>query len=162
LLLTAKDKFNLGVSLLSAKWSDLTVQFYWKKKDGSKFWSLDGSDFSGRQNTNAPKLSLNAGYEHTFEIGSYGTLIPHADVQNKSSYVMDYAPINDTVDNQEAYYLVNGNITYTDPSGKSSFNAYVKNATNYAAKNFWMNISGTATIGINDPRTYGAVISVKF
>jgi iron complex outermembrane recepter protein len=161
-LLTANDKFNLGVSYLSAKWSDLRVQFYWKKKDGSKFWSLDGSDFSGRTNTNSPKLSLNGGYEHTFELGSIGTLVPHADIQYKSSYVLDYAPINDTVDHQESYCIVNGNITYTDPSGKYSFNAYVKNATNYAAKNFWMNMSGTATIGITDPRTYGAVLSVKF
>jgi hypothetical protein len=37
----------------------------------------------------------------------------------------------------------------------------VKNATNYAAKDFFISM-GTSSLGISDPRTYGVVLSVKF
>jgi hypothetical protein len=43
-----------------------------------------------------------------------------------------------------------------------SLNAYVKNATDYAVKPFWMNTSGSYSLDLNDPRTFGAVVPVKF
>jgi len=51
--------------------------------------------------------------------------------------------------------------TLSHGSGMWSFNAYVKNATNYAAKNYLRSGMGFS-MGITDPRTYGTVLSVKF
>jgi hypothetical protein len=77
--------------------------------------------------------------------------------------VLTYQPDDFPYNYQEPYYLVNGNISFTHSSGKWTLNAYIKNATNYAVKNFWHDpAGGTATMGISDPRTYGGVFSLRF
>lgn len=53
-------------------------------------------------------------------------------------------------------------LVYSDPSGKMSFSAYVKNLENYAEKRAISNMAGTKLLQIGNPRTYGAVLSVKF
>jgi iron complex outermembrane recepter protein len=136
--------------------------FYWQKASGSHFWPTDGADYSGRTNTYSPTWTITSSYEHDFELGSYGMLVPHVDAMYKSDYVMDFRSINYPMSIQEPYYIVNGSVTFTHAGGNWSFNAYVKNATNYAAKNFWMNMVGTYNLGITDPRTFGGVLSVKF
>jgi iron complex outermembrane recepter protein len=161
-VLSAKDRVSLGLSYLNAEWSDLTMDFFMQKADGTHFWPNDGRSFNGATNTNSPTYTVTASYEHDFELGSFGTLVPHADIIYKDSYVLDLAPINYPLNYQESYYIINGNIAFTSASGRWSVNAYIKNATNYAAKNFWMNMAGTASLGITDPRTYGAVLSMKF
>ena len=128
-LLTSADKLTLGVSYLNAKWTDLTMEFYWKNKDGSNFWPTDGVDYSGRTNTYSPKWTITSSYEHYFELGSYGMLTPHVDAQYKSEYVMDFRSVNYPMSIQEPYYIVNSSVTFTHSSGVWSFNAYIKNAT---------------------------------
>jgi hypothetical protein len=59
----------------------------------------------------------------------------------RTNYVPDYSAINYPMNYQEAYYVLNGSVTFTHSSGKCNVNAYIKNATNYAAKNFWMNMA---------------------
>jgi iron complex outermembrane recepter protein len=166
-LLTAADKVTLGVSYLNAKWTKLKMEFYWKWKNpdgsvGANFWPTDGADYSGRTNTYSPTWTITSSYEHTFEVGNYGMLLPHVDAQYKSEYVMDFRSINYPMSIQEPYFIYNGSVTFTHASGVWSLNAYVKNATNYAAKSFWMNNAGSYNLGLTDPRTYGAVLSVKF
>jgi iron complex outermembrane recepter protein len=162
--ITSKDRLNFSVSYLDAKWKDLVMDFGYKYRDPvtgefSKFWATDGEDYSGYTNTFSPKWTVTSSYEHNFELGSYGMLTPHADIQYKSSYFLDYQ--NQTVTYQEAYYLLNGSVTYNPSSGVWSLNAYVKNATNYAVKNFFVSM-GTSSLGVGNPRTYGAVVSLKF
>lgn len=167
-ILTSKDRLSLGVSYLNAKWTDLTIEFYWMNwteagtaatGNSGAFWSDNGKDFSGVKNTFSPTWTETIGYEHNF-MWTYGTLVPHIDIQFKSSYMLDYSPSNYPLDYQESYHIINGNAAFTHASEKWSLNVYLKNATNYAAKNFWM--GGDNTMGISDPRTYGAVLSVKF
>jgi iron complex outermembrane receptor protein len=164
-LLTANDRLNLGVSYLTTEWTDLTVEFYWKQLvDGNvvAFWDDDGADYSGFENTFSPNWTVTAGYEHHFELGSLGRLVPRFDLTWKDDYILDYAPINSIVADQEAYYTVDGSLTYTSPGSMWSVNAYVKNATNYAAKTFFMNMAGTYTLGISEPRMYGVIVSARF
>jgi iron complex outermembrane recepter protein len=162
---SSKDRVNLGISYLNAKWKELKMVFYWKTLDSNgnviPFWPSDGDDYSGWTNTYSPTWTINGGYEHNFELGSFGTLVPRVDLQYKSDYVMDYMATNYPVHYQEPYYLVNGSMTFSNTSGIWSVNAYVKNATNYAAKNLLSSGMGWS-MGITDPRTYGAVVSVKF
>jgi iron complex outermembrane recepter protein len=164
-LVSSKDRVNIGISYLNATWSDLTLEYYWQTAPaygGGHFWPTDGNDYSGRRNTYAPYWTLNGGYEHDFTLGSLGSLVPRIDLMYKTDYVMDYSTLNYPMNYQENYYTVNGSLTFNHSSGKWTFNAYIKNATNYAAKNFWMNMAGTNTLGISDPRTYGGVLSVRF
>ncbi len=156
-VITSKDRLNLSLSYLHAKWTDAVVEFYW-----SWIWPTNGLDLSGRTNTFSPKWSANASYLHNFELGSFGTLVPQIDVQYQSSYNLSFEQSFYPYNYQEAHYILNGSLTYTSAGGMWSVNAYVKNATDYAVKTFWMDMAGTYSLGLNDPRTYGAVLSVKF
>jgi iron complex outermembrane recepter protein len=163
-LATSKDRVTLNISYLDAKWSDLTIVYYWQKASaygGGHFWSTDGKNYDGVTNTYSPKWTITASYEHNFMLGSYGILLPHIDAQYKSSYIMDPKTTNYPMAYQEPYYIYNGSVTFTHSSGIWSLNAYVKNATNYAAKTFWVRLQ-SSNFGINDPRIYGAILSVKF
>lgn len=156
-VITSRDRMSLSVSYLNAKWTDATIHFYW-----ATVWSDEGRDFSGMKNTFSPTWSGNLSYEHNFNLWTFGTLVPHIDLQYKSEYILSYTQNMHPYNYQEPYYLINGNITYTHSSGKWSLNGYVKNATNYAVKTFWMNMAGSYSLGINDPRTYGGVLTVRF
>jgi iron complex outermembrane receptor protein len=163
-VITSKDRLNLGVSYLDATWQDLKMNFGYKYRDPdtgelSNFWPTDGKDYSGYTNTFSPKWTITSSYEHIFALGSYGMLTPYIDLEYKTSYFLDY--YNKPITYQEAYYLINGFLTFTPSSGVWTLNGYVKNATNYAVKNFFINM-GTPSLGIGNPRTYGAVLSVKF
>ncbi len=161
---TSQDRVSLGITYLNAKWKDLEMVFYWHKLvDGNvePYWSSDGIDYNGYKNTYSPTWTINGGYEHNFILGTFGMLVPRIDLQYKSEYVLDYQLSNYPVNYQKPYYLVNGSIALSHASGMWSINAYVKNATNYAAKNYLRSGMGFS-MGISDPRTYGAVLSVKF
>jgi len=163
-VLTSNDKVSLGISYLDAKWKKMLFDFYYKQlnEDGTigYLWPDDGKDFSGYTNIYSPKWTITSSYEHNFELGSFGVLVPHIDIQYKSKYVLDYTPASAMLSYQEPYYIINGSFTFTHSSGIWTFNAYVKNATNYAAKNFFdlQNVY----LGISDPRTFGGVFSIKF
>jgi iron complex outermembrane recepter protein len=159
---TSKDRVTLGISYLNAEWSDLVIKYYWQKADGGHFWATDGKSYNGYTNTYSPTWTITASYEHNFELGSYGMLVPHVDAQYKSDYRMDFLPANYRITYQEPYFIYNGSVTFTHASGRWTLNAYVKNATDYAAKNFYGSTGGGASFGISDPRTYGGVLSIKF
>jgi len=162
-ILTSKDKLTFGLSYIDAKWTQLKLDFYlyWAPGYGTgSVWDDNGKDFSGMENTFSPNWTATLAYEHNFEFWTYGTLVPHIDLLYRSDYMLDYYPPNYPMDYQEAYCIINGNVMFTHASGKWSLNLYVKNAMNYAAKNFWMN--GNNTLGISDPRLYGALLSVNF
>jgi iron complex outermembrane recepter protein len=157
-IITSKDKMNLAFTYLNAKWVDCTSFAYWQSASGGHFWPGDGVDYSGSKKAYSPTLTTNLGYEHNFDLWEYGTLIPHVDIMYKTHYVLDFGTSSLPVSYQEAYYNVNGNVTFTHASGIWSLNAYIKNATNYAAKNLYF----MGNLSISDPRTYGAVLTVKF
>jgi iron complex outermembrane recepter protein len=161
-LATMNDRVTLAVSYLNAKWSDLTMKFYWQKASGGHFWATDGMSYNGFTNTYSPTWTITSSYEHTFALGSYGILVTQIDAKYKSDFLMDLRDINRPIAYQEPYNLFDGSVTFTHSSGKWSLNAYVKNAMNYAAKNFLVNMGGDMSLGLTDPRTYGTVLSVKF
>ena len=162
-ILTRKDQLTFGLSYIDAKWKQLKLEYYlyWAPEYGTgSVWGDNGKDFSGMTNTFSPNWTSTLAYEHNFEFWKYGTLVPHVDIQYRSDYMLDLYPPNYPMDYQEAYYIINGNIIFTHASGKWSLNLYVKNAANYAAKNFWMN--GDNSLGVTDPRLYGALLQLKF
>ncbi len=64
---------------------------------------------------------------------------------------------------QEAYTIYNFSTVYADPEGKWTLSAYVNNITGYADKRNWFVMGGgRGTMIIGQPRTYGAVFSVRY
>jgi iron complex outermembrane recepter protein len=156
------DKVNTSLSYLNSKWKKAKVQYYW-----STLFESEGLDLGGTQNTYSPTWSGSLSYQHIFLVGELGTLTPQLDAQFKSSYKLSYLSEEyfyskgypSKIAYQEKYYLLNGSVSFGHSSGKWNLNLYVKNIMNYAVKTY---LNDDYTLGLNDPRTYGAVLSVKF
>jgi len=161
-IITSSDKMNFAVTYLDSKWQDCKINAYLKKLDANgnvvPLWEGDGLDYEGMTRTFSPKWTANLGYEHNFLLGTFGSLIPHIDFMYKTHYVLSFLPSDFPWGYQESYYTADGNITLSHASGRWSLNAYIKNAMDYAAKTMY----GMGSMSITDPRTYGAVLSVKF
>jgi iron complex outermembrane recepter protein len=176
----AEDRLDFSLSYMHTKWKDATVHFLWwwiwKDSNGNLY---EGRNFNGMKNTYSPTWAGTISYEHNFMVGNLGTLTPHVDIQFKSPYKLTLASdadvAADTFDfgsnapnmvgwnKQEAYYTMDANINFAHASGIWVLNAYVKNATNYAVKTTTTGGGPVGTsLGLNDPRTFGAVLSVKF
>jgi outer membrane receptor protein involved in Fe transport len=156
-VITSKDRLNLQISYLDSTWTDCTVNFYW-----DWIWPSEGTSYNGKRATYSAEWSANASYQHIFELGSFGRLVPKVDMQYKSDYTLDFQDAWDPYNYQEPYTIYNASLQFTSASGMWSLNAYVKNITEYAAKTFWQTIMNNPRLGITDPKTYGAVLSVKF
>ena len=123
----------------------------------------------------SPEFTIHASYEHRFDLGTLGSLVPQIDVQYKTDYILSFDRAGDEVvfggvhpqyynypwNYQEAHYMLNGSLLFNHASDIWSLRTYVKNATNYAAKNAYGG-HFDIKLGLSDPRTYGAVLSVKF
>jgi len=122
---------------------------------------------------------VNASYEHRFDLGSFGTLIPQIDVQWKDDYVLSFnQQFTEGTDQdfetgawqyynypwnfQEAHYMLNGSLVFNHSSGIWSLRAYAKNITDIAVKNGLIARADRFRLGISDPRTYGFVFSLSY
>jgi iron complex outermembrane receptor protein len=165
LLITSKDRVSLSATYLDSEWTDCKIDAYLKTLDSEgnvvDFWEGDGLDYEGMTRTFSPKWTGTLSYQHNFILGSLGTLTPHMDIMYKSHYVLTFLPSDYPVNYQESYYTIDANMTYSAASNKWSLNAYVKNATDYAAKTMYMQ-GMESTLSISSPRTFGAVLSLKF
>jgi iron complex outermembrane recepter protein len=175
-MITAEDRLDVSLSYMHTKWKDATVHmlwwWIWTDETGKL---VEGANFNGMRNTYSPTWAGTIGYEHNFMIGNQGTLTPHVDLQFKSEYKLSLTsdaqvaadptlgPSMVGWNKQEPYYLVDGNINFVHSSGIWTLNAYVKNATNYAVKTTLAGGGPVGNkIGLNDPRTYGAVFTIKY
>jgi len=175
-IITSEDKVDFSVSYLKTKIKDLYYDYY----DITNEQGIPDQDFSGCEMPNSPKWTITAAYSHNFNLWNGGTLTPRIDAKYQSSWFLTYTSKMLSMDAdtqeitvfdlsgyryQEANMITNFGITYTSPDGNWTLNGYVKNLENYAQKRSLM-IQGTdmssATLSIGSPRTYGAVMSVKF
>jgi len=151
---SAKDMVDFSVSYLNMKWSELSFIY--------KFTNIwPNKNYDGATAPNAPKFSMTASYEHNFDIGSYGTLTPHIDMQHKSGFDLTFDKSGSPYyGHQDPYFLWNASAAFNHSSGKWSVNAIAKNLTNYAVKRSYDKDNAQMMIG--DPRTYAVTLSVKF
>ncbi len=162
---TSKDRLSFSVSYLQAEWVSAMDSFYWKGYFiANPEAGEEGRTYDGETNTYSPEWSARASYSHRFDLGSFGTLIPVIDAQYSSDYNISMRTEENPWNYQEAYVTANASVTFNHASDRWSLNAYVKNIDEYAAKTFWQkaNPGATPELGISDPRTFGAVLSVKF
>lgn len=120
-------------------------------------------DCSGRPLVNAPKLALNLGYQHTFELGGSGRLILGADTRIESSRFLsiDFLQLG----RQDSYMMSNARVTWENESGNLGITAYVNNIEDELV--FSNSLQSPAKPGtiynqIRPPRTYGVRGTFKF
>jgi iron complex outermembrane recepter protein len=158
-IITSLDRLNLSVSYLDAKWKSLT-------KPASQDYPLifPAKSYKNLTAFNSPKWSLTAGYEHNFDLWSWGTLTPSMDAQYKTSTWLTFSGADGDpygIGFQENYYLLNGSATFNHASGVWSANFSVKNIMNYAVKQSYFT-QGGGSLRIGDPRTYQIGVNIKF
>jgi iron complex outermembrane recepter protein len=166
-MLTANDTATLSVSYMKSEWTDLA--FIWEYPTE---WVLingvptevphENVIYNGKPMQNTPPLTVNLIYNHNFPLGNGGNIKAGFNAKYQSDYRLSWNEDDYPENYQEAFYMLGANMSYNSPSGKWSLSAYGNNLTNYAEKRMYMNAGGMGQLSIGDPRTYGAVLSVRF
>ncbi len=120
-------------------------------------------DCSGRPLVNAPKWVVNAGYDHSFDLGGSGKIIAGIDTRIESSRYLSLDFLD--VSSQSSYMMSNARLTYETASGKMSITAFVNNLENELV--FSNSLQSPAKSGVfysqlRPPRTYGLRGTIKF
>jgi len=152
-LLTQNDQITLSASYLNSEISALTIEY---------LYSPPSSQYGGAPLNNSPDWTLTGSYKHLFYLGNGGTLTPSFDMKYRTEYYCSFQDyIQDPGDQtnwEQSHIMVNAALNYASPGGKWSVNAYVKNIQNHAEKVGKM----MSSLRLSNPRTFGAVLSLRY
>ena len=175
---TRNDLFSLNVQYLHAEYDTLNYQFYsttgaapvvgcpttlTTQIGASPAARIYNVNCSGKPVVNAPRLALNAGYEHTFDLGGSGKFRVGADTRIESSRFLsiDFLALG----KQGSYMMSNARVTYETANGRYALTGFVNNIENELVFSNSLQSpakSGTIYNQLRPPRTYGVRASVKF
>jgi iron complex outermembrane receptor protein len=163
MILSPNDRLDLSISWEKAEFEKMVFDFINEE--------LEDLVYTGKRLTFTPEWTVNLAYEHNFDLPNGGNLAARIDSRYQSDMLINFmetasrntptGPVEVDLagyNEQEAYTQTNCSLTYAHPDGKWSLSAYVKNLEDYAVKKNLM----FAQLMIGPPRTYGAVISVRF
>ena len=112
--------------------------------------------------TLSPEWTVSLSYSHKFNFASGASIDARIDTKYKSAYEMTWRHEKDFPYNfQEAFINGDVNLIYFSADGKWTLSGYIKNVRDYAEKRSWFGEPGNE-LRIGPPRTFGAVINVKF
>lgn len=152
-LLTRNDYITFSASYLHSEIRDLVLEYLYSPP--SALW--DESPIN-----NSPEWTLTGSYKHHFYLGNGGTLTPGFDIRYRTEYFCSFQEFINDPDNpvniEPDHYMIDASLNYASPSGKWSINAYVRNIENHAEK---IGVS-MSTLKLSAPRTFGAVLSLRF
>lgn len=181
-IITEKDRLDLSVSYIRKYFTDLIFDLPWQ---ANEWFGIPDQDYAGKQMPQAPSWNVSASYNHNFTLGNGGVLTVDIRSRYTSKYVLNWmakslsldienigtrenpiytgaytATVTDTSDVrwQEPYHMEDISLVYLHPDGNWNLTFYVKNLTNYAVKRFLRGSNGY----LGDPRTYGAILSVRY
>ena len=178
-IISAYDKLDLSVSYIKKYFKKLNFDFPQIVND----LGIDDLDYDGMDMPQAPNWNVTASYNHNFMLPNGGTLKAVIDARYTSETCLNWeakslslnleqdasgnytggytTSVTDTsnIRWQKAYHIENISLVYANPDGKWTFSGYVNNLGNYAVKQF---LDGRGSLMIGNPRTFGAVLSVKF
>jgi len=153
-LATTHDVFNVSVALLHATYD----QFILPIADRGI------TDYSGYTAMKAPSADLQAGYQHTWDLGDRGSLQGIVQTHYSSSYwtLFDHTPGS----LQPSYTKTNLVLGYLSPGERWHAQLYCDNVENSAVIATAAppnSASGTVPwVHLEEPRTYGVRLGVKF
>jgi len=172
-LITGNDSLNLNLSYLHSEWTDLVFRYEYDWLVTNPFGTdatiadlkpgrSEPKSLNGKPMTYSPELTIALSYSHKFNFASGASIDGRIDTKYKSAYEMTWRHEKDWPYNyQEAF--INGDVTliYNSADGNWNLSGYVKNVRGYAEKRSWFGEPGNE-LRIGSPRTFGAVLSVKF
>jgi iron complex outermembrane receptor protein len=167
-ILTTKDMLNLSVSYIESEWKELL--FHYLTPQELKFVDgvltqvpVEDVDYSGKPMMNTPPWTITLNYSHNFNLFNGGIIKANITSKYRTGYQLSWNDDDDYPENyQENYHIDSVSVSYSHPDGKWSLSAYVDNIFNYAEKRFYRGSPMGGSLTIGDPRTYGAVLSVKY
>lgn len=176
-ILTDKDRLDLSVSYLNDEFTKLYFDLLQVTNDQG----IPDQNYKGKGAPYTPDWSITASFDHRFDLPNGGSITARVDGRWKSDFIVSFVEyememnttastgpdhvVTSIVDMSKTRYqesFITGNLsaTYTNSNGKFSLTGYVKNLTNYAEKRSL--VMGGREMEISSPRTYGAVLSVKY
>lgn len=166
-IITSKDVVNLSVSYTKSEWKNLIFDYYYTytlelDEETNTLYKepLVDYDLRGEPMFNTPPWTIVLNYNHNFYLGNGATIKAGITSKYQTSYKLSWKRTDYPYNYQEDFHTENIDVVYMHPDGKWTLSTYVNNITNYAEKRIYMSPGDKLTIG--DPRTYGAVLSVKF
>ncbi|WP_017669972.1 TonB-dependent receptor [Blastomonas sp. AAP53] len=119
---------------------------------------------AGNRTPQAPSWIIAAGYEHTFDLGSAGTLTPSVFTRFKSSYFLDVFNFADS--RQGSFSQTDATLEWRDESGRFGLQLFARNLEDNQPLTF----AGFTAAGNDDiynwqfaaPRTYGVRMLLDF
>ena len=175
-ILTDKDKVDLSISYMNDEFTKMKFDLLQVTNDQG----IPDQDYKGKGTTFTPDWTITMSYDHRFPLPNGGNITTRLDGRYKSEYYISFVEYemrmdttNSTADNiitqivdmrktrvQEAFFTGNFSASYLHADGKWTLTGYVKNLTNYAEKRSL--VFGGQQMQISAPRTYGAVLSVRY
>jgi len=174
-IITANDKLDLSISYVTKKFADIIFDY----TDLTNNLGLADMSYNGLEMTNAPHWTINLNYSHSILLPGGGVITPRLEYRFQSSYLMtwqrEYISLAQYPDGtyyyyreprgniilQEAHRLGDLSLLYAHANGAWTANFYVKNLENYALKRSLIG-QGGGELRLGPPRTYGAVLTVRF
>jgi hypothetical protein len=156
-LISSKDRLRGNIEYKNAKYGEGRYYLGFSQfPPEAPLWT----DFKGRPMPFAPKFTFFGAYSHMFTIGNY-TITPEFDAQYSTKYFLFYEYWWNTLNPQmwqPAYWKFDAFMNIGPADGVWTVNAYVKNLNEQVIR------SSAFFVGtnINDPRTYGASLKIKF
>ncbi|PWK21634.1 iron complex outermembrane receptor protein [Arcicella aurantiaca] len=150
------DRFKFSVNLLDATYSELKTVANVVNGD------VRNVDLTGKVAPMAPKVTITAGYNHDFKIGS-GVLNAGIQTLFKSNYYT--TAFNYEMDKQPSYTKTDLNITYTAKGGKFDVGLFAQNLEDNRIITYSSFNGGTINIYnwiFGTPRLMGAQLNYHF
>lgn len=152
-LLTQNDRFSLSASYLHSEIKDLTIEYLYLPPQ---------SQYNDSPLNDSPEWTVTGGYKHEFYLVNGGNLTAGVDFRYRTEYFCSFSDFisdpDSAINTQPDQLITNASLNYAPSSGKWNINAYVKNIENHAEKVGLMR----GTLRLSAPRTFGAVLSVKY
>ncbi len=160
-IISNQDRLDLSISYLNSWIDKMIANYEFKDQPYSQDY-----DFSNREPTFSPDWTINLVYAHNFLLPNGAALTARLDSRFQSEYQIDWWESRGGLDlsgyiTQKAHHIDNATLVYNSPDGKWSLSAYVKNLMDYAEKRF-LDTMGGINMNIGAPRTYGAILSVRY
>lgn len=147
-LLTPKDKFDLSVALLSARYVTFDVP-------------AAGLNLSGKRLQNAPGHTFTFDYTHTWPLENGGNVQVHGNAQYQSNQYVDYRLSPGSF--VSGFWRGNADITYHSPDDRYTIGGFISNISNNGSPSVAIGGLGLYQLAVPyPPRTVGARVSAKF
>ena len=156
-LITSKDRFKGNMEFKDAKFGELR---YHLGKGSFPPGLPEYTDFGGRPMPWAPKFTFYGSYTHIFNLGNY-IITPQFDAKYSTKYFLYneywWGTLNPEMW-QPAFWKYDAYMNIGPSDGIWQVNFYVKNITEKVIRNASF-FTGT---NIDEPRTYGSSLKIKF